>query len=284
MASTKYALFWTGALLLTIAAAGTTMVLAQPTTPEAPSADPPGEASAADSDQPQQPQQQAQPATSPPPPPPMDGYGGGGYRRWRGGGRWGMEIPSQEWELAAQFMEQHSPRRWRAYQSLPDERRQGVRRMIYVRYRNLQQLRGDDPELYDVRMRQLVMEDDIWRLVDELRASTSEEQREPIIQQIRQRVQETTALWLKEREHRLARQEAVLQTMREDLATDRQNLEEIINERVSREVERARLPENAHPEPPYDARPEEGGPGGDRPPRGDRPPPPGPRGREGPPR
>jgi len=160
-------------------------------------------------------------------------------------GRWGMgmgapDITDEDWDAASNFMREHSPNRWQLFERLSDgsPRRGPVMRMILARYQNLQSLKEEDVTLYDLRLQQLTLEDSIWGIVREMRTQIAEDRRTVLQSQLREKVSFAVDVWMKERDRRLQRLEETLKAERERLAADQKRREEMIENRLQRELER----------------------------------------------
>jgi hypothetical protein len=168
----------------------------------------------------------------------MRSYGRSFMGRWGGPGG---DFTDEDWEAAEAFMQEHSPNRWKLFEQLPEgsPRRGPVMRMIIARYRNLQSTREEDAALYELRLQQLTLEDGIWFTVREMRNQVSDEQRATLETNLRDKVAAAVDVWLKERERRLQRLEETLKLERERLATDLNRREEMVENRLQREMEKS---------------------------------------------
>ena len=97
--------------------------------------------------------------------PPFD-FGWGAYGR---GGLADLRQPRpHEWAEAQAFMARHSPRRQAALDELPEgERKEGLKRYVYARYRSLLNLQKRDRPSYEQRVAQLGVEDQIFAIVSD---------------------------------------------------------------------------------------------------------------------
>lgn len=156
-------------------------------------------------------------------------------RRWGGAGR--PDAPTaEEWEKVSAFMQEQSPHRWRLYQRLAEESsaQRSVRRMIWSRYQNLQDLKQEDPAFYEMRLRQLQLEDEIFDLVDLLKNAESPEQKDKVRGQMREKLGQAVDIGIKERRHRINKLEKALQTEKNRLAADEKDHEKLIENRLNR--------------------------------------------------
>jgi hypothetical protein len=77
----------------------------------------------------------------------------------------------EEWQQISQFMQEHSPKRWAKFNdmNLPAERSDRLRGFVALRYHNLMELKQNDPKMFEVRLRRMPIEDEVFALGWELR-------------------------------------------------------------------------------------------------------------------
>src|SRR5437763_460721 len=74
-------------------------------------------------------------------------------------------ISPEEWQDIERFMTTRSPKRWAKFNEMPDdERKQRLGGFVVVRYRAMQELKQNDPAMFDIRLRRLPIEDEIFEL------------------------------------------------------------------------------------------------------------------------
>ncbi len=102
-----------------------------------------------------------------------------------------------------QFMKSYSPRRWEKFQDVPEDRRDKILSNIRAQYRWMKRLKEEDAEIYDIRIKRLPIEDEMFALGWEMRqeAHPTEATRKKLRDQVRLFVDNSLA----ERRVRLAR-------------------------------------------------------------------------------
>lgn len=148
----------------------------------------------------------------------------------------------QEWKEIEAFMKSHSPERLQRLDELGDEeRQQSVRTMFAARYRAMQELKERDPELYQIRLARMPIEDKVfelsWRLRQQQMEKADETRRE-----IRKNLRLLVKNQLQERALRLAREQ---QRLREH----EQKIEELVEANL-RDIAAERLPRALRPQLP----------------------------------
>lgn len=151
-------------------------------------------------------------------------------------GPWQWNVTDEERQAAAQFYQKHSPKRWGAYESLPEEQRKPVWGKMVGRYKMIQFIANDEP-VHAKKVRQVELEDEIFSLkLDLLGAAPAQEVE--IKQKIRQKVQELVANQMDERATRLARLEKLFEEQKERFLEDVQNQDAIVDEIYQQELSR----------------------------------------------
>jgi hypothetical protein len=74
-------------------------------------------------------------------------------------------VGNEEWVYVDRFMNTHSPNRWAKFREMPDDsRKDRLRAFVANRYRAMQELKQNDPTLFDMRLKRLKIEDQIFDL------------------------------------------------------------------------------------------------------------------------
>ena len=203
--------------------------------------------------------EQGQQATQPPRPrvqvhdgdgremrPPREYGGGGGGPGGPGGppgppmaGMAGPERPApidaptaEEWDRSEAFLKEHAPKRWAILQNLDEEGQQRVRGFVFWRFRTLERMKNNDPDMYQLHLKRFGIEDEIFGIRfpirQEGRFATEEE-----MSKMRERVAALVDVSLEEREIRVQRLREMLKREEDYLAAERGSRDAAIQERVS---------------------------------------------------
>lgn len=157
----------------------------------------------------------------------------------RRGGLGGLGGPAQvgpvsdkEMEAVADFMAKYAPNRWKALDQLPDDGglRHGVMNFVVARYRQLKEVREEDERLYDIKVKQLVAEDEIYGLVMPLKSPT---ERESHRDDIKAAVRKLLTLNQEERERRTERTRQALESEERRLTSERDHMDQLVDSRTS---------------------------------------------------
>jgi len=128
---------------------------------------------------------------------------GGGPMRppggwWRGDNNpMNRPVSAEEWVYVDRFMKNFSPIRWIKFNDLPEnDKKQKLKNAIAVRYRAMQELKGNDSGLYDLRLKRLRVEDEIfdvgWKLnhPDAAKSPTTAPTTQPTPEEMRSHLRE----------------------------------------------------------------------------------------------
>ena len=159
-----------------------------------------------------------------------------------------QEPTSKEWEDVEAFMKKHSPRRLEKMDQIDDERQQAVKRMLVTRYRNLQDLKDQDQELYDIRVDRMRIEDDVFGLGWDLNHPGNDKSEE-VRKELRAKLRLLFKSGLQERAHRLKHWEKVLEQHRKSLKEDEAKLDTAVD-RYMADVQNENWPRFLRPLPP----------------------------------
>jgi hypothetical protein len=193
--------------------------------------------------------------------------GGGGERGgpggWQGpGGDWNSEQAKQFRAEVEKFCEAHSPNRWADLKgALSSERKPSRLGGMTLRYAGLKQLQKEDPKLYDIKVKQIEIEDAEYGLLKQLKTSEDEHRNtEELRAKLRAKSLEYVAQRLEERNHRIERLKELVQKEQDKLANDQKDKDKLTDDRVKEMI--AEGVEFFNPTPPPQFRRGEGGAGG----------------------
>lgn len=195
-------------------------------------------------------QPSAAPAVVTPPPPPgavspdngmsgpsMDGPMG--FRR-----RWGENSPGtsavREWDDMLTFMDQHSPNRAKLLRDIAPRAGSTLRAQALQRWRTLQALKSQAPQMYDFHVKRFELEDEIFGLVLQIRQDPGKA--ESLRSEVRQKAQEMVRLSTEERKQRIARLNEMLANEKQMLEQETQHADQLVNQRVEQIMRRAEKP------------------------------------------
>jgi hypothetical protein len=146
--------------------------------------------------------------------------GDSGDRGDRGGRGFGprkdYKISDEEWVEIAKFMSENSPNLWAVYEKLPEKHKNGARYNIARRYLSLRNLSDRDPQLYEIELKRVKIEDGIFGILGDIRKTGDKEPeaQKRLKQELRDKVEELWAVRMEDREVQLARIERQLQGFR----------------------------------------------------------------------
>ncbi len=144
----------------------------------------------------------------------------------------GAQLTDEDVQDVMVFMRVHSPNRVRAMEGLPEDSsaRRGVMAFVVARYRALQAVKDEDPQLYDLNVKQVEIEDELYGLLAPVRTVGD---REKLRDRIRDAVKRQMETNLAEREHRLNRLRESVQREERRLDSDRSQLDQLTDTRTN---------------------------------------------------
>jgi len=174
-------------------------------------------------------------------------FGGGGGAPGQGGpggfGGRGFDPNSDEakqyWDALKAFCEKHSPRRWQEIEDRIQKygRRAGMPRISQMsfKFRELQKLEKEDPELHKIKVALIEIEDVEYGLITDLKSldKSDEKRAAELRKQLRDENKQYVDLRLQERAHRLDRLARMVEDEKRKLADDTRHADRLADERLA---------------------------------------------------
>lgn len=131
----------------------------------------------------------------------------------------------------AAFLKQFAPNRWAAMERMPEAEgyRKAAMAFAAARWRHLQYLQDEDPQLYEIKVRQLIAEDKIFGL---LAGTRTPQERVHLRKQVRELAADIVKQALAERERRIARLRQELKAEEDRLEADRSAVDALVEKRT----------------------------------------------------
>jgi hypothetical protein len=135
-----------------------------------------------------------------------------------------------------EFCEKHSPRRWAALQqSSKSDRNPWKFGGMFFRFRGLMMLENQDKPLYDIKVRQIEIDDEEYGLLKDLRAARAADNKgeiDHITDRLRDLSKEYVASRIDERTHRIASLEKALKSEKATLASETSDQKSLVEKRL----------------------------------------------------
>lgn len=167
---------------------------------------------------------------------------------FRGGEGRGMPPASQasqeEWTQAQQFMKEHSPERWKAFNNrLNPDQQARLRPTIIRRYRMLQILKNNQKEFYHLRLKRMKTEDDIFGLKRDWKVASATN-KPKIEEKLKWKLGELVDLGIREHRLRIERFKKLIAREQKQIASEQKDREQTVAKHLKAiEKERGRLGE-----------------------------------------
>jgi hypothetical protein len=155
----------------------------------------------------------------------MRGFRGGNEEWRRGDARPDnpnfAEPSKEEWEDVRKFMDKYSPKRLARMEDIADDtRQQFVRNMAAARYRAIQEIKQRDEKLYEIRLKRMKIEDDVFALSWDAKGADKPEKPRA---ELRSKLREMVLSSLEERKYHLQRAAERLKQSQKEIQEDEQD-------------------------------------------------------------
>ena len=141
----------------------------------------------------------------------------------------------RRWDEAAAFLQEYSPRRWAAYEALPEGQKERVRSAILRRYTRIERIREHSPEdVYDLLIHRTALEDQAWGLGQSIRDAEDPDTRQSLRTELEAVVTQMVEEQFLERAQRIERLKKALLREENRLAEDRRNAPQRIEQQIER--------------------------------------------------
>src|SRR5690606_15968834 len=133
------------------------------------------------------------------------------------------------------FFQEYSPRRWAAYESLPETQQGRIRTVMIRRYSHLERIREHSPDdVYEMVLRRVELEDEAWGLGQDIREAVNPAARDALRAELQEVVQLMVEEQFLERERRIERLKKALANEEKRLEEDRQNVDALVQRQMER--------------------------------------------------
>ena len=162
----------------------------------------------------------------------IDGQRPAGY--WRDRSTATSKPSSDEQREVDDFMSENSPKRWAKIKDMPDNRRDKLMGFVVQRYRMLEDLQKNDPAMYDLRVKRLKIEDEIFALGWDLKNNKSENfSADTAKKELRKKVRALYDSRIDEHRLRLKQWQEKIEQEQKKLAEEKANLDQFVESSVN---------------------------------------------------
>jgi len=137
-------------------------------------------------------------------------------------------ITAEEWAKTAEFMKQNAPERFGLYLSMREgPAKEQLRQVLVNRWRRLEEIQTQMPKLYDVKVKEVRLDDQIFQIGREMKKASGSV-KEQLRSDLKTKVAELFDNGLEERQLRIADLEARLKKQQQLLEADNKNRDRLI--------------------------------------------------------
>jgi hypothetical protein len=141
---------------------------------------------------------------------------------------------SEELREVDEFMNENSPKRWAKIKDMPDERRSRLNGFVVQRFRMLQDLKQNDQAMYDLRVKRLKIEDEIFSLGWDLKNNKNENfSPDAAKKDLRKKVRALADSRIDEHRLRLKQWQEKIEQEQKKLAEEKANIDQFVDSSVN---------------------------------------------------
>lgn len=156
---------------------------------------------------------------------------GPGFYRGPGGPRFFQAPDEDEKARILKFWKEVSPRRFEAFNKLSQDRQGPLWNIIWRRFRTLEFIKASDPQMYDLRVKRVKLEDEVFGLTRDLRNAPGEKEAE-IRQKLREKIGELVDLGADEHQAKIDRWQKMIDEEKRTMLAEKQDRENIIRKHM----------------------------------------------------
>ncbi|HWE01250.1 MAG TPA: hypothetical protein VG326_02480 [Tepidisphaeraceae bacterium] len=143
--------------------------------------------------------------------------------------RIGATELEKEWEAAKQFLSVHSKNRYEQIERIPGGPKKPFEQFLVGRYRMINRLKAQSPELYNLKVREVELDDDVFGICLKLKRNTGDKAR--LQSELKARITELFDLGISERKLRIGLVETALADQKKILKTEQDGREQLVDDR-----------------------------------------------------
>ncbi len=144
---------------------------------------------------------------------------------------------SEELREVDEFMNENSPKRWSKIKDMPDDRKSKLNGYVVQRYRMLQDLKQNEPAMYDLRVKRLKIEDEIFSLGWDLKNNKNEKSEnfsaDATKKELKKKVRALADSRIDEHRLRLKQWQEKMEQERKRLAEEQANVDQFVDSSVN---------------------------------------------------
>ena len=141
-------------------------------------------------------------------------------------------VTDEQWEEIQKFMREVSPRRTAAYDDMSADNKPLVKKLVVARYDFIQNLKKDDPALYDVTVDKWKAEDSIFGILKDLHDSNKKVEDDDK-KALREQVSKLIDSNFKERDLRIEKAKKSLSEAVARLDEDKKNKDNLVDDKLN---------------------------------------------------
>jgi len=135
----------------------------------------------------------------------------------------------KEWEAAKEFLSIHSKNRYAQIERLPGGPKKPFEQFLVGRYRMINRLKLQSPELYDLKVHEVELDDDVFGICLKLKRNAGDKPR--LQTELKAKIRELFDLGVSERKLRIGLVETALADQKKILKTEQEGRDQLVEDR-----------------------------------------------------
>jgi hypothetical protein len=144
-------------------------------------------------------------------------------------------LTEVEWKAASEFLNKYSPKRMALLNQMPEGKMRPLKNLIYGRYLDLMKIKDSFPQLYDIGVQRMTIEDNLFDLRRNYRAARGPAQA-TVKQNMRQQVGALFDNLQNDRQARITRMQTYVSDLQKKRDDDEQHRETVIDSQLQQVI------------------------------------------------
>jgi len=137
----------------------------------------------------------------------------------------------KEWEAAKEFLSVHSKNRYAQIERMPGGPKKPFEQFLVGRYRTINRLKSQSPDLYTLKVHEVELEDDVFGICLKLKRNASEKSR--LQAELKTKIGQLFDLGVSERKLRIGLVETALTEQRKILKNEQEGRDQLVEDRYA---------------------------------------------------
>jgi hypothetical protein len=137
----------------------------------------------------------------------------------------------KEWEACKLFLSVHSKNRYQQIENMPGGPKKPFEQFLVGRFRLINRIKSQSPELYNLKVREIELDDDVFGICLKLKSKTGDKAR--LQSELKAKIAELFDLGVSERKLRIGLVETALEDQKKILKTEQDGHDKLVEDRFN---------------------------------------------------